>query len=61
MVGDGKGKEHENFHQVLFGKIKSRSVGGKTAKSRDIHEKVKKGELLPLPQSKADGKPMCLA
>ena len=60
-VGDGKGKENANFHQVLFGEIKARTVGGKTVKSRDVRDMVRKGELPPLPQSKADGKPMCLA
>jgi hypothetical protein len=60
-VGDGKGKENANFHLVLFGGIKARTVGGKTVKSREVREKIKKGELPPLPPSKADGKPMCLA
>ena len=60
-VGDSKGKENENFHQVLFGEIKARTVGGKTVKSRDVRDKLRKGDLPPLPASKADGKPMCLA
>ena len=60
-VGDGKGKENANFHQVLFGEIKARTVGGKTVKSRDVRDRVRKGELPPLPKSKADGNPMCLA
>ena len=60
-VGDGKEKENANFHQVLFSEIRSRTVGGKTVKSRDVRDMVKKGELPPLPQSKADGKPICLA
>ena len=58
-VCDSKGKENENFHQVLFGEIKSPSVGGKTVKSRDIYDKVKKGKLPPLPQLKANGRIMC--
>ena len=60
-VGDGKGKENANFHQVLFGDIKLRTVAGKTVKSRDVRDKIRKGELPPLPPSKADGQPMCLA
>ena len=30
-------------------------------KSQDVRDVVRKEELPPLPQSKADGKPMCLA
>ena len=60
-LGTNKGKENTGFHQVLFGSIKTRTVGGKTVKSRDVREKIKKGELPPLPPSKVDGAPMCLA
>ena len=60
-VGDGKGKENANFHHVLFGDIKLRTVAGNTVKSRDVRDKIRKGELPPLPPSKADGQPMCLA
>ena len=60
-VGTNKGKENAAFHHVLFGAIKTRTVGGKTVKSRDVREKIRKGELPQLPPSKADGAPMCLA
>ena len=60
-TGTNKGKENTAFHQALFGLIKTRTVGGKTVKSRDVREKIKKGELPPLPPSKVDGAPMCLA
>jgi hypothetical protein len=56
-----KGKENTAFHQGLFGLIKTQTVGGKTVKSREVREKIKKGELPPLPPSKVDGAPMCLA
>ena len=35
-VGDIKGKENENFHHVLFGNIKERTVGELIVKSRDV-------------------------
>ena len=60
-VGDDKEKENENFRQVLFSKIKLRSVGGNTIQSQDVCEKVKERELPPLPQPKANSKPMCPA
>ena len=60
-AGTNKGKENTAFHQGLFGLIKTRTVDGKTVKSRDVQEKIKKGELPPLPPSKVDGEPMCLA
>ena len=60
-VGGSKGKDNIKFHHALFGEIKGRMVNGKTVKSRDVREKIKKGELPPLPPSKADGNPMCLA
>ena len=59
-VGNSKVKENENFHQVWFGEINLWTVGGKTVKSRDDRRKVRKGELTSLPQSKANGKSICL-
>lgn len=60
-VGTGTGKKNESFHHALFGEIKTRKVGGKIVRSRDVRDKIEAGELPPLPPSKADGKPMCLA
>jgi hypothetical protein len=60
-VGNGKGKENTQFHHALFGEIKARTVGGKTVKSRDVRDKIKRGDLPALPLLKADGKSMCLA
>ena len=58
---NGEGTENPDFHHVLFGEIKARTVGGKTIKSRDVRDKIKRGDLPALPLSKADGKAMCLA
>lgn len=41
--------------------IKLWTVKWKSVRSMDVHDKIRKGELPPLPTSKADGKPMCLA
>ena len=42
-VGDDKGEENTQFHNVMFGKIKTQTVGGRTVKIRDVHKKIKKG------------------
>ena len=47
-VGDGKGKDNAKINHVLFGKIKTRTTGGRTVKSCNLREKIKKGELPPL-------------
>ena len=60
-AGDEKGVDNDNYHQVLFGEIKDRKKAGRTVKSRDVRDMIKKGDLPALPPSKADGLPMCLA
>ena len=53
-VEDGKGKENAQFKNVLFGKIKLRTVGGQTVKSCDV-SKISRRESCPPCQ------PMCLS
>ena len=60
-VVDGKGKENAKLNNILFGKTNLRTLGGRAVKIRNVHEKIKKGKLPPLPPSNADVHPMCLA
>ena len=57
----GEGTENLHFHHVLFGEIKAHTVGEETIRSRDVRDKIKRGDLPALPRSKAEGNAMCLA
>ena len=60
-VGNGRGKESAQLHNVLFDEIKTRTVGDQKLKSRNVHKKIKNRELPPLLPFKADNEHMCLA
>ena len=53
--GDGRNK-NEEFNEVLFGEYRRRSVWAK-----ELQEKIEKGELPQLPDSKCGTCPMCTA
>ena len=61
MDGSGSTSNNPSFNEVLFGKYKNLKVNGKPIKSRNIRNKINRGELPDLPPSKVDQKPMCLA
>ena len=68
MLKTAKGGEKEKlptknmwFCEGLFGEIRDRVVAGKKVASRAVRDLISAKKLPPLPVSKVDGKPMCLA
>ena len=61
--GDNKKLPTKNlwFCEELFGEIRDRLVAGKKVLSRAVRDLISAKKLPPLPVSKVDGKPMCLA
>ena len=64
--GGKKGKvntqvTNTNYFGSLFGKFKDRQVKGKVVPCPFIRKAIKENEFYQLPDSKADGNPMCLA
>ena len=62
--GGGNAKtpvKNPGFLQTLFGEIQERMRNGKRIASRAVRDMITAGTIPPLPLSKVDGQPMCLA